>query len=195
MIAGQQPLYEERYPTQNHPNAKYLGNLKTHENLYEFNYCNAKSSSVKRLEENRKKLAEKKKELQKSRVPSARPISAPKELDREEMERLHDNPEEVKKTAAQMPVTTGVNENAAKESDATVIQNTGPNRFRETAYGRTGGLYRAPFPPKFNPMPASEEAKRHEAESLNRSSQIANEMNLADLLSACEQRSNKQNGT
>ena len=111
------------------------------------------------------------------------------------MERLHDNPEEVKKTAAQMPVTTGVNENAAKESDATVIQNTGPNRFRETTYGRAGGLYRAPFPPKFNPMPASEEAKRHEAESLNRSSQIANEMNLADLLSACEQRSNKQNGT
>ena len=106
-----------------------------------------------------------------------------------------DNPEEMKKTAAQMPVTTGVNENAAKESDATVIQNTGPNRFRETTYGRAGGLYRAPFPSKFNPMPASEEAKRHEAESLNRSSQIANEMNLADLLSACEQRSNKQNGT
>lgn len=195
MIAGQQPLYEERYPTQNHPNAKYLGDLKTHGNLYEFNYCNAKSSSVKRLEENRKKLAEKRKELQKSRVPNARPISSPKELNREEMEKLRGNPEEVKKTAAQMPVTTGVNENAAKESDATVIQNTGPNWFRETTYGRPGGLYRASFPPKINPMPASEEAKRHEAESLNRASQSAADMNLTDLLSACEQISNKRNGT
>lgn len=128
-------------------------------------------------------------------MTSARPISSPKELNREEMEKLRDNPEEVKKTAAQMPVTTGVNENAAKESDATIIQNTGPNRFRETTYGRTGGLYRASFPPKINPMPASEEAKRYEAESLNRASQSAADMNLTDLLSACEQISNKRNGT
>lgn len=191
MIAGQQPLYEERYPTQKHPNAKYLGDLKKHENLYEFNYCNAKSSSVKRLEENRKKLLEKRKAQQKSRVASTRPCSSPTELDRKEMEALRNDPEKAKEAVAKMPVTTGINENAAKESDATIIQNTGPNRIRETTYGHISGLYRPSFSSK-SPMPASEEAKRYEAKNLSRSSQMASEMNLTDLLSACEKRNDKQ---
>ena len=183
MIAGQQPLYEERYPTQTHPNAKYLGDLKKNVNLYVFTYCNAQSSSVERLEANRKKFNEKRKEMQKSRVPSSRPLSSPAELDRMEMERIKNNPEEAKTIASHMPVTAGINEAAAKASDATVIRSVGGNTIRENAYGRTARLYRP------TPMPASDEAKR-QATTSHRNTVSANseatDQNLMDLLASCK---------
>ena len=183
MIAGQQPLYEERYPTQTHPNAKYLGDLKKNVNLYVFTYCNAQSSSVERLEANRKKFNEKRKEMQKSRVPSSRPLSSPAELDRMEMERIKNNPEEAKTIASHMPVTAGINEAAAKASDATVIRSVGGNTIRENAYGRTARLYRP------TPMPASDEAKR-QATTSRRNTVSANseatDQNLMDLLASCK---------
>ena len=183
MIAGQQPLYEERYPTQTHPNAKYLGDLKKNVNLYVFTYCNAQSSSVERLEANRKKFNEKRKEMQKSRVPSSRPLSSPAELDRMEMERIKNNPEEAKTIASHMPVTAGINEAAAKASDATVIRSVGGNTIRENAYGRTARLYRP------TPMPASDEAKR-QATTPRRNTVSANseatDQNLMDLLASCK---------
>ena len=186
MIAGQQPLYEERYPTQTHPNAKYLGDLKKNINIYTFTYCNAKSSSVERLEANRKKYSEKKKELQKSRVPSARPISASTELNRTAMEQIQNNPEEAKEIVKHMPVTAGINEEAAKSSDATVVRAVGGNTIRESAYGRAPRLYR-PDSLRPEPMPASDEAKRRAAAS-NRGTTVANseasDQNLMDLLAS-----------
>lgn len=183
MIAGQQPLYEERYPTQTHPNAKYLGDLKKNTNIYTFTYCNAKSSSVERLEANRKKFNEKRKELQRSRVPSARPISSPAELNRTEMERIKDNPQEAREIAKHMPITAGINEDAAKASDAIVVRSVGGNTIRENAYGRTQRLYRP------EPMPASDEARRRAAS--HRGSTLANtdasDQNLMDLLAAVKE--------
>ena len=90
-VSGQQPIYDPRYPTQNHPNAKYLGNLKTGENLYTFTYCNAKSSSLKKLEKNKKILEEQIKERQKSRNPDVRPISNPTAPDLKAMQQVVEN--------------------------------------------------------------------------------------------------------
>ena len=126
---------------------------------------------VKRLEEVRKKMEEKQKEnIEKlsvgferkqkdNRILSARPVSSPNDLNRENMERLYRKPKDGQRGTAEMPVTTGNDKETIKESDAIIIHKERPTKFRETAYGRAGGLYRASFPSKINPMPVQEGAK------------------------------------
>ena len=54
VIKGEQPFYDEKFVTPEHPNAKYLGNLGTGLGLYVFDYCNTKPEDLKRLEKKRK---------------------------------------------------------------------------------------------------------------------------------------------
>lgn len=58
VIKGQDPFYDEKYKTFDHPNAKYLGKLDTGDRLYSFNGCNTKIKSAERLEETRRKMKE-----------------------------------------------------------------------------------------------------------------------------------------
>lgn len=128
-------------------------------------------NDAKRLEEARKKMEEKQKEnIEKlsagferkrrdDRILSARPVSSPNDLNRENTERLYRKPKDGQRGTAEMPVTTGNDKETIKESDAIIIHKERPTKFRETAYGRAGGLYRASFPSKINPMPVQEGAK------------------------------------
>jgi len=117
-VSGQQPIYEIRYPTEKHPNAKYLGNLKTGENIYTFSYCNAKASNVKRLERNRKLYNDKLKEQQKSRNPEARPVTTPVPLDGRTMATVAANEEKKREVMKNVPMT-GTPEDVMKQAGVT----------------------------------------------------------------------------
>jgi len=54
VIKGQDPFYDEKFKTFDHPNAKSLGNLDTGIKLYNFDYCNTKPESAEKLERKRK---------------------------------------------------------------------------------------------------------------------------------------------
>ena len=135
-VSGQQPIYEMRYPTEKHPNAKYLGNLKTGENIYTFTYCNAKSSNIKRLERNRKQYNDKLKEQQKSRNPEARPVTTPVPLDGRAMAAVAADGQQKQKILKNIP-KTGINENDMKQAGATAGTVTDGKR-NETSYTRPG---------------------------------------------------------
>ncbi len=117
-VSGQQPVYEMRYPTEKHPNAKYLGNLKTGENIYTFTYCNARSGNIKRLERNRKLYNNKLKEQQKSRNPEARPVTTPAPLDGRTMAAVTANSQQKEELLKNVPVT-GIHEDDMKQAGTT----------------------------------------------------------------------------
>ena len=54
VIKGEQPFYDEKYITPEHPNAKFLGDLGEGLGLYVFDYCNAKSEDLQKLEKKRR---------------------------------------------------------------------------------------------------------------------------------------------
>ncbi len=135
-VSGQQPIYEMRYPTEKHPNAKYLGNLKTGENIYTFTYCNARASSAKRLERNRKLYNAKLKERQKSRNPDARPVSAPAPLDGRAMAEVAADMKQKQELLNHVPVT-GIHEDDMKQAGmvaGTVVK----GKRSETSYTMPG---------------------------------------------------------
>lgn len=77
VIKGQDPFYDPKYDTKEHPNAKYLGNLDTGERIYNFDYCNTKPQNTKNLEESRKKAQEARiKKTAMSRRPADKPFRA-----------------------------------------------------------------------------------------------------------------------
>ncbi len=117
-VSGQQPIYEKRYPTQKHPNAKYLGNLSNGERVYRFTYCNAQASSIERLERNRKQLNEKLKEQQKSRNTDARPVTTPTSLDPRAMLEMVNDITKKDDVLKQIP-KTGISEKDMKQSGTT----------------------------------------------------------------------------
>ena len=53
IIKGQQPFYDEKYKTFEHPNAKLLGDLGRGIGLYVFQYCNTKPKNLEKLEKSR----------------------------------------------------------------------------------------------------------------------------------------------
>lgn len=53
IIKGQQPFYDEKYKTFEHPNARLLGDLGKGVGLYVFQYCNTKPKNLEKLEKNR----------------------------------------------------------------------------------------------------------------------------------------------
>lgn len=53
VIKGQDPFYDAKYKTPEHPNAKYLGDLGKGLRLYTFDYCNTKPESTDKLERKR----------------------------------------------------------------------------------------------------------------------------------------------
>lgn len=73
VIKGQDPFYDEKYKTFDHPNAKMLGDLGKGLGLYTFDYCNTKPESIEKLEKKRKMLQEEKlKKAAQSRRPDER---------------------------------------------------------------------------------------------------------------------------
>lgn len=54
VIKGQDPFYDAKYKTPEHPNSKYLGDLGNGLRLYLFDYCNTKPESTDKLERKRK---------------------------------------------------------------------------------------------------------------------------------------------
>lgn len=54
VIKGQNPFYDAKYKTPEHPNSKYLGDLGKELRLYNFGYCNTKPESTDKLERKRK---------------------------------------------------------------------------------------------------------------------------------------------
>ncbi len=135
-VSGQQPIYEMRYPTEKHPNAKYLGNLKTGENIYTFTYCNAKASSVKRLERNRKLYNDKLKEQQKSRNPDARPVTTPAPLDGKTMAAVIADIRQKNDVLKNVPMT-GIHESDMKQTGTTAGTVVNGKRV-ETSYTMLG---------------------------------------------------------
>lgn len=135
-VSGQQPIYEMRYPTEKHPNAKYLGNLKTGENIYTFTYCNAKASSVKRLERNRKLYNDKLKEQQKSRNPDARPVTTPAPLDGKTMAAVIADIRQKNDVLKNVPMT-GIHESDMKQTGTTAGTVVNGKRV-ETSYTMPG---------------------------------------------------------
>lgn len=117
-VSGQQPIYERRYPTEKHPNAKYLGNLKTGENIYTFTYCNAKSKGYNRLERNKKLAEEEKKKQQKNRNQNARPITPLVEPDANAMREIAANKSMADSILKNIP-QTGINEEDMKQTGTT----------------------------------------------------------------------------
>lgn len=135
-VSGQQPIYEKRYPTQKHPNAKYLGNLSTGEHVYKFTYCNAQASSIARLERNRKQYNEKLKEQQKSRNPEARPVTTPVALDVSVMAEMASNLQKKDEVLKHVP-TTGINEKDMKQA-GTTAGTVAKGQRSETSYVMPG---------------------------------------------------------
>lgn len=135
----------------------------------------AEQSNTKRLEEARKKMEEKQKEnIEKlsvgfekkrrdDRILSARPVSSPNDLNRENTERLYGKPKDGQKGTPEMPATVRNGKEIIKESDAIMIREEKSTKFQEVAHERTGRPYRPPFPPRplsrLNPMPAQEDPK------------------------------------
>lgn len=135
-VSGQQPIYEIRYPTEKHPNAKYLGNLKTGENIYTFSYCNAKASNVKRLERNRKLYNNKLKEQQKSRNPEARPVTTPVPLDGRTMAAVASDEGKKREVIKNIPMT-GTPEDVMKQAGVTA-GTVERGKRKETSYVKPG---------------------------------------------------------
>lgn len=135
-VSGQQPIYEMRYPTEKHPNAKYLGNIKTGENIYTFTYCNAKASSVKRLEQNRKLYNDKLKEQQKSRNPDVRPVTTPAPLDEKTMAAVAADIRQKNNILKNIPVT-GIHESDMKQTGTSAGTVVNGKRV-ETSYTMPG---------------------------------------------------------
>jgi len=135
-VSGQQPIYEMRYPTEKHPNAKYLGNIKTGENIYTFTYCNAKASSVKRLEQNRKLYNDKLKEQQKSRNPDVRPVTTPALLDEKTMAAVAADIRQKNNILKNIPVT-GIHESDMKQTGTSAGTVVNGKRV-ETSYTMPG---------------------------------------------------------
>lgn len=135
-VSGQQPIYEERYPTQKHPNAKYLGNLNTGENIYTFTYCNARASNMRRLERNRKLYSNKLKEQQKSRNPESRPVTTPVPLDGRAMAAVAADDGKKQQILNNMP-KVGIPEDAMKQSGVTAGTVQKGCR-KETSYAKPG---------------------------------------------------------
>ncbi len=135
-VSGQQPIYEMRYPTEKHPNAKYLGNIKTSENIYTFTYCNAKASSVKRLEQNRKLYNDKLKEQQKSRNPDVRPVTTPAPLDEKTMAAVAADIRQKNNILKNIPVT-GIHESDMKQTGTSAGTVVNGKRV-ETSYTMPG---------------------------------------------------------
>ena len=132
-------------------------------------------NDAKRLEEARKKMEEKQKEnIEKlsarfekkqkdNRILSARPVSSPNDLNRENTERLYGKPKDGQNGTPEMPATVRDDKDVIKELDATITHEEKPTKFQEVAHERTGRPYRPPFPPRplsrLNPMPAQEDPK------------------------------------
>lgn len=135
-VSGQQPIYEMRYPTEKHPNAKYLGNIKTGENIYTFTYCNAKASSVKRLEQNRKLYNDKLREQQKSRNPDVRPVTTPAPLDEKTMAAVAADIRQKNNILKNIPVT-GIHESDMKQTGTSAGTVVNGKRV-ETSYTMPG---------------------------------------------------------
>ena len=58
IISGQQPFYDEKYnPYTMHENRDQIGNLRTGDNIYYFDYCNATVDAAAKLAEKRRKFA------------------------------------------------------------------------------------------------------------------------------------------
>ncbi len=137
-VSGQQPIYEMRYPTEKHPNAKYLGNLKTGENIYTFSYCNARAGNIKRLERNRKLYNNKLKEQQKSRNPEARPVTTPVPLDEKTMTAIVSDEEKKREVIKNIPMT-GTSEGVMKQAGVIAGTIEKGNR-KETSYVQPGEI-------------------------------------------------------
>lgn len=138
-VSGQQPIYEMRYPTEKHPNAKYLGNLNTEENIYTFTYCNAKASNVKRLERNRKLYTDKLKERQRSKNPDSRPVTTPVPLDGRVMAEVAGDEARKAEIRKNMP-KIGIPENTLKQS-GTAAGTVEKGKRREASYTRPGETF------------------------------------------------------
>lgn len=56
VIKGQDPFYDEKYNTSDHPNAKYLGNNRTGNRLYTFDRCNTTINSAEELQKTQEQI-------------------------------------------------------------------------------------------------------------------------------------------
>lgn len=91
VIKGQDPFYDAKYKTPEHPNSKYLGDLSKGLRLYTFDYCNTKPESTEKLERKRKLIQKDKlMHASQSRRPDDKvyranqPIPSPKTMTPEE---------------------------------------------------------------------------------------------------------------
>ena len=75
LIKGENPFYDEKYKTFDHPNAKYLGNAKKGIRLYEIEACNTQFKAANRASEQAKESLEaEKKRSNETRDPNKKMI-------------------------------------------------------------------------------------------------------------------------
>lgn len=77
VVKGEQPFYDKKYSTFDHPNAKELGNLKDGTGLYKCDICNTKGEAAKDMEAKKKRQQEAAiKRGAESKRPEDKPIAA-----------------------------------------------------------------------------------------------------------------------
>lgn len=122
VIKGQDPFYDEKYKTFDHPNAKLLGNNRTGDRLYTFSRCNTTIRSAEELEETRKKMKEN--ILQKS-AESRRPEDKavrPKSVMPAQEALPPENRQALRKQIASTITTMAIDKEMAARNGATVIE-------------------------------------------------------------------------
>lgn len=97
VVKGEQPFYDQKYSTFDHPNAKELGDLGEGRNIYKFDYCNTQGEDVKamKIRQQMKQEAAIKRAAD-SKRPEEKPVKAKTPVSEPEPK-----PEELNEKAAQ----------------------------------------------------------------------------------------------
>lgn len=121
VIKGQDPFYDEKYKTFDHPNAKFLGNLDKGERVYVFTKCNTKVKNIDRLAETKRKvMANRASKSANEKRPSEKSVQVKPVIP--DMPKSAKENKELARIAASRTTTIAINKSEAVKNGATVIE-------------------------------------------------------------------------